>query len=112
MKVRVPQMITAQQPQSLSGGNRLSPAQAERVAMMAEEAAEVAQMCGKILRFGFDSCHPDGGPTNLELLREEIDDILAVIRLMNEEELDGHFDDVPERIEKIKRKLFYSHHQG
>ncbi len=39
--------------------NRLTPAEAERLAMLAEEAAEVIQIVGKILRHGYASYHPD-----------------------------------------------------
>jgi hypothetical protein len=60
----------------------LSEAQRERLAILMEELAEAQQVIGKILRHGFDSTHPDGGPTNQELLQIELGDVVAGIRLM------------------------------
>jgi len=59
----------------MSFSNRLSPAEAERLALLLEECGEVQQVIGKILRHGYDSRHPDGGPTNRGLLAAEIGDI-------------------------------------
>lgn len=39
--------------------NRLTSAEAERLAILAEECGEVVQAIGKILRHGYASCHPD-----------------------------------------------------
>lgn len=50
----------------------LSDAERERLALLAEECGEVIQVIGKILRHGFESRHPDGGPTNRELLEIEL----------------------------------------
>lgn len=52
--------------------NKLTPAEAERIALLMEECGEVIQACGKILRHGFDSKHPDGGPTNRQQLEIEL----------------------------------------
>lgn len=57
--------------------NQLTPAEAERLALMAEECAEVIQVVGKILRHGYDSRHPAGGATNRLLLQKELGDVLA-----------------------------------
>lgn len=51
--------------------NQLTPAEAERLALLAEECGEVIQAIGKILRHGYESRHPDGGPTNREALERE-----------------------------------------
>ena len=91
--------------------NNLTPAQAERLAMLAEEAGEIAQMAGKTLRFGFSSTHPDGGPTNLDLLIEELQDLMAVVKLMNGPDLQNRMDGVPAKREKVERKVRYSLHQ-
>lgn len=59
--------------------NGLTPAQAERLAMLAEECGEVIQVIGKILRHGYDSYHPDRPHiTNRELLQRELTDLAAV----------------------------------
>lgn len=52
--------------------NQLTPAEHERLAILAEECAEVIQVVGKILRHGYESRHPGGGPNNRELLEEEL----------------------------------------
>lgn len=62
--------------------NQLSPAEAERLALLAEEAAEVVQAVSKILRHGYQSRHPDGGPTNRAALEQECADFLVAMRLM------------------------------
>ncbi len=62
--------------------NGLSPAEAERLAYLLEELGEVQQVIGKILRHGYASSHPDGGPTNRELLAAELGDVIAAICLM------------------------------
>jgi NTP pyrophosphatase (non-canonical NTP hydrolase) len=54
--------------------NNLTPAEHERLSILFEEAGEVIQVVGKIMRHGFESCHPDGGPTNRELLEKELGD--------------------------------------
>lgn len=57
--------------------NGLTPAEAERIAKLAEEAAEVVQACMKILRHGFESYNPDltDGKSNREMLAEELTDL-------------------------------------
>lgn len=54
--------------------NQLTPAEAERLALLAEECAEVIQIVGKILRHGYESCNPDAShtTTNRELLETEL----------------------------------------
>jgi NTP pyrophosphatase (non-canonical NTP hydrolase) len=91
--------------------NQLSPAEAERLAMLAEECGEVIQAIGKILRHGYESTHPDGGPTNRENLNRELNDLTAVIFLMTERGTRDieHPAYIPELVEK---KLRYAHHQG
>lgn len=48
--------------QSQTHFNGLSPAEAERLAILAEECSEVVQKVCKTLRNGYESTHPDGGP--------------------------------------------------
>lgn len=91
--------------------NGLTPAEIERLGMLAEEAAEIAQMCGKILRFGYESTHPDGGPTNRDLLVGEIQDLMAVLTLMTGKELGAWFEHTNAPASKIARKRAYSHFQ-
>lgn len=96
--------------------NRLSPAEAERLAMLAEEAGEIVQAVGKVLRHGYSSRHPDGGRDNRHHLRREVDDLRAVIGLMEAAgDLPPINSDVADEIildEATRRKLRYAHHQG
>jgi NTP pyrophosphatase (non-canonical NTP hydrolase) len=93
--------------------NELSHAEAERLAFLAEEAGEVVQAVGKILRHGYESFHPereeDG--TNRSQLAREIGDFLAIVEMMVEQR-----DISAERIaasgaSKRGRVLNYAHHQ-
>lgn len=61
--------------------NGLTPAEAESLALLAEEAAEVVQIVAKILRHGLQSYHPDypTGPDNHDMLLQELGDLEAAI---------------------------------
>lgn len=62
--------------------NGLTPAQAERLALLLEEMGEAQQIIGKILRHGYESNRPDGWKTNRELLEKELGDVRhSMIRL-------------------------------
>lgn len=90
--------------------NNLTPAEAERLAMLAEECGEVIQIIGKILRHGYDSRHPDGGMTNRELLQREVCDVSAIVDAMQAHG-DGISGDIQMQRNAWVRKLRYSHHQ-
>lgn len=62
--------------------NDLSPALAERLALLSEECGEIVQVIGKIQRHGIESRHPDGGPTNRQLLEKELGDAYAALLLL------------------------------
>jgi len=62
--------------------NELSPAQAERLALLIEEMGEALQALGKIQRHGFDKRHPAGGPTNRQQLEHELGHVQTAIALM------------------------------
>lgn len=66
--------------------NGLTPAEAERLAILAEELGEAQQIVGKILRHGFDSHNPldPTAGTNRGMLERELGDVrCAMIRLCN-----------------------------
>lgn len=90
--------------------NKLTPAEAERLAMLAEECGEVIQVIGKILRHGYDSYHPaDPQTTNRQLLGRELTDLYAVASSLSR-------DSVPKsslhaQKQAWARKLRYVHHQ-
>ena len=95
----------------MSNFNGLNPAEAERIAILMEECGEVIQACGKILRHGFESRHPDGGPSNRDELDRELTDLHAAIYLVRSA-------DVPEDMKlghleaKYKSLKKYTHHQN
>ena len=65
---------------SISG---LTPAEAERLAILMEGCAEVQQVIGKILRHGYGSYHPDRpGDNNRNLLEKELGDVIYILGLM------------------------------
>jgi len=91
--------------------NQLTPAEAERLAMLAEECAEVIQVVGKILRHGYESYHPETPDiTNRELLGKELSDLAAV-----ETEMIVRKDISSSKFGSLgrawKRKLRSAHHQ-
>lgn len=93
--------------------NGLSPAQAERIAILSEECGEVVQICGKILRHGLDSHHPMDPikVTNRDLLLKEIADISVAVGLLLKGGDLPHpptNDMVDGKAERLKR---YTHHQ-
>jgi NTP pyrophosphatase (non-canonical NTP hydrolase) len=64
------------------GFNRLTDAEAERLALLLEELGEAQQAIGKILRHGYASYHPDSAEGNREALERELGDVQhAVDRL-------------------------------
>lgn len=91
--------------------NKLTPAEAERLALLAEECGEVVQAVGKILRHGYASRHPDGGDSNRQLLQRELGDVAAAVKLMHlrgdvaDATISGYRD---LKLQKVKR---YLHHQ-
>lgn len=92
--------------------NKLTPAEAERLAILAEECAEVIQIVGKILRHGYESYHPDDttkGP-NREQLAREIGDLDAIVDLMIVTDDLSQGELIDAKAEKSKRMRKYMHH--
>jgi NTP pyrophosphatase (non-canonical NTP hydrolase) len=93
--------------------NELSPAEAERLALLAEECGEVVQIIGKVLRHGYDSRHPSAmdGPDNRAMLIKELGDLRAAILLMVGE---GDIDEIQMIVaahEKRAKLWEWTHHQ-
>jgi hypothetical protein len=97
--------------------NGLSEQEEELIAMLAEEANEVGQMCMKILRHGFDSYHPkDPSTTNLQLLQDEVLDFDSVRYALEKigritTKIDPGKSRKETTIGRWKEKLRYTHHQ-
>lgn len=95
--------------------NQLTPAQAERLAILAEECGEVIQIIGKILRHGLDSCHPVTRETNRSALLREITDVKAAMVIIGLDIPAVMEDGIVQQAaisQAINKKLCYAHHQG
>jgi NTP pyrophosphatase (non-canonical NTP hydrolase) len=69
--------------------NNLSEAEIERLALLGEECGEVQQAIGKVLRHGYESTHADYNfIKNRDLLRKEVLDLMAITRLMFDNDLE------------------------
>ena len=94
--------------------NRLTPAEDERLAKLAEECAETIQIICKIQRHGYASRNEDDGAsrmTNREELEQELGDIAAALRLLIDAgDLRGEFIIAAERA-GLRRMRPYLHHQ-
>lgn len=92
--------------------NQLTPAEAERLAILAEECAEVIQVVGKILRHGYESHHPDDvcQKSNRELLETEIGHVQAVKEMMQDARDVNTSSIVNAKCEKLGRINRYLHH--
>lgn len=93
--------------------NKLTPAQDERLAKLAEECAEVIQAVCKILRHGYESRDPTqcGSLTNRRDLEREIADVrIAIMKLQIRGDVDAYSVD---RVyfDSIGRANDYMHHQ-
>lgn len=91
--------------------NGLSNAEAEALALLIEEAAEVIHCATKILRHGKESTNPriDNGPTNIEHLNIKLGDMEASINICHSE---GFIDPCAIRIHcnrKLERIQQYLH---
>jgi NTP pyrophosphatase (non-canonical NTP hydrolase) len=92
--------------------NGLTPAEAERLALLSEELSEAGKAIGKVLRHGYDSHHPDfPGTTNRQDLERELGDVNAALHLMCQaEDLSaGGIQAATHR--KLQRVAQYLHHQ-
>lgn len=92
----------------------ITPAQAERLEMLAEECAEVIQEVTKILRHGFENYNPDepvsDRKTNRQKLHKELLDIFAVTLAIIGKDLPPI--DLLETRSVWQRKLKFTHHQS
>lgn len=96
--------------------NRLTDAEAERLAILAEEAAEVIKCVTKILRHGYESVDPTGKEhgTNRQQLEVEAAHVGAQMSFMaangdlSKYSIQGH---QVIRFDKMERAGCYTHHQ-
>lgn len=91
--------------------NGLSDTETERLALLAEECAEVVKSVGKIMRHGYSSRNPTvtNSPTNRDDLEREIGDVLWAVDLMAHS---GDISMLRARDDgRSRRKGPYLHHQ-
>lgn len=101
--------------------NGLSPAEAERLAILSEECGEIIQIIGKILRHGFNSYNPldahaktdtGEGMSNRDNLCREIGDFDAICKRMLDNG-DIYAAPIREASERKHKKLKrWTHHQS
>ena len=94
----------------------MTEAQVERLALLAEECAEVIVVVGKILRHGFESydpTHPNGvdSPTNQEMLGHELGDVEYALSLLSKHGEVSARDVLKGRALAEKKKPKYLHYQ-
>ena len=94
--------------------NALTDAELERLALLSEEAGELVQTIGKIVRHGYESYNPDRSRdgSNRDQLQREIGDLLYCLQLL---EINGDID--KEAIDydaalAAEKKPQYLHHQS
>ncbi len=96
-----------------SNFNGLTPAETERLSLLAEECGEVIQAIGKILRHGYASgsplvCQTEAEPNRADLEKECGHFLYALDRLMFAGDLKGCHDHMVRKSDNIKP---YLHHQ-
>jgi NTP pyrophosphatase (non-canonical NTP hydrolase) len=90
---------------------KLTDAEIERLALLGEECGEVQHMIGKVLRHGYENSHKDYNYVkNRDLLRKEVLDLLAAIRLMFNVDLEASTDKEMNAIIDQKNKHLYENH--
>lgn len=79
---------------------------------LAEESGELTQIAMKTLIFGIDSVNPNTGEANRDLIKKEIGDVLASIRILNKT-LNFDFSDeyLDDREEVLRRYYIMSQMQ-
>ena len=83
---------------------------------IAEECGELQHAIFKMLRFGTEDRHPDGGDTNVENFFKELTDLVAVIDLAEQEgvlpEVQTPEQGIQAKQEKVLEFMEYSEVQG
>src|SRR5262249_326621 len=94
--------------------NKLTDAEAERLALLLEELGEAQQAIGKILRHGYTSVDPtknEPKPNNRQALERELGDGMAAVQLMDDAcDLSG-IAIARHKQKKLGRVTKYLHHQ-
>ena len=98
---------------SMQNINNLSAAETERLAILLEELGEAQQAIGKIMRHGYESCHPERPEkTNRQDLAKELGHIDLAVQVMF---VNGDLSASAVRNSRIDKSLSiedYLHHQN
>lgn len=70
--------------------------------ILQEECAEIIQCVSKIKRFGLTNTQPSSGKLNLEILNDELNDLFAMLDLLQEEGIPIKVDMKKIRAKQIK----------
>ncbi|WP_435626968.1 hypothetical protein [Candidatus Ferrigenium straubiae] len=82
---------------------------------LAEECAEVAQACSKALRFGLDDKRPNHTLTNAQYISAEINDVIALVKMLEEEGLlprQNSFREIEAKKAKMEHFMEYAKQRG
>lgn len=82
---------------------------------LAEECAEVSQMAMKSQQFGLPEIYHVQSLTNAERTHHELDDVMAIIEMLNEEFNFGYLPNsirIERKKDKVNRYAEYSKSQG
>jgi hypothetical protein len=82
---------------------------------LAEESAEVVHIALKTQQFGFNEVCPDQSYTNAQRVHQEIDDLFAIVEMLNEECGFGYRQSrtrITEKKKKVQKYSEYSEHLG
>lgn len=82
---------------------------------LSEESLEIAHAVCKGLRFGLEDVGPNKEASNLEQLRREICDLLAIVELLEEDGLDMYTWNklsIDAKKKKVKKYMQYSIERG
>lgn len=98
--------------------NELTEAETERLAILAEECAEVIREVGKILRHGYESTNPkrftsdnEYPETNRWALERELGDVMrAIVRMQNVRDVNAYAIMVSR--DSKSNEISYLHHQN
>ncbi len=86
------------------------------LACIAEEGGEISQAACKSLRFGLSDKAPYSDSTNSQNIVKEVNDLLAVVEMLNEEcrQLSGigDRDEIQKKKNKVNRFMEYSKKSG
>lgn len=91
--------------------SELEPPDVELLACLSEEAGEVSQAVGKILRHGYNSCHPVTGVSNRRSLTKEIGDVFAIAALLVAAGEIGEEEIEEAKRDKLRRISYYLHYK-